>query len=60
MLKSAFEVDRLRRSAAIQAHVIRRATEVLRPGLAEIEVVAELEAEARRHGHQGFVRKHSN
>ncbi len=56
MIKSAFEVARIRRAAEIQDCMVRKLQEVLRPGMTELELAAEIEAEARRHGHQGIIR----
>ena len=55
-VKSAWEVERMRASAVVSAGVFAHAAEVLRPGISEIEFAAALEHEARRLGHQGFVR----
>lgn len=56
MIKSAYEVARIRKAAAVQDCMARKLREVLRPGMAELELAAEVEAEARRHGHQGIIR----
>jgi Xaa-Pro dipeptidase len=56
MVKSAFEVARIRRAATIQDHMARKLREILRPGMTELEVAGEVEAEARRYGHQGIIR----
>jgi len=56
MVKSPYEVERIRRAARIADRMARRMCEVLRPGITELELAAEVEAEARRHGHQGLVR----
>ncbi len=56
MVKSPHEVERIRRAARIADRMVQRMREVLRPGIAELELAAEIEAEARRHGHQGLVR----
>ncbi len=56
MIKSAYEIGLIRQAAIIQDHMARRLREVVRPGMTELELAAEVEAEARRHGHQGFVR----
>lgn len=56
MIKSTYEVACIRRAAAIQDCMARRLREVLRPGMTELELAAEVEAEARRHGHQGIIR----
>jgi len=56
MIKSASEVMCIRRAAAIQDRMARKLREILRPGMTELELAAEVEAEARRHGHQGIIR----
>lgn len=56
MIKSAYEVARIRKAAAIQDCMARKLCEVLKPGMTELELAAEVEAEARRHGHQGIIR----
>jgi Xaa-Pro dipeptidase len=56
MRKSAYEVGCIRRAARIQDRMAAKLREVLRPGMTELELAAEIEAEARRHGHQGFIR----
>jgi Xaa-Pro dipeptidase len=56
MVKSAFEVGCIRKAATIQDHMARKLREILRPGMTELEVAGEVEAEARRHGHQGIIR----
>ena len=56
MVKSPYEVERIRRAARIADRMAQRMRVVLRPGMTELELAAEIEAEARRHGHQGAVR----
>lgn len=56
MIKSAYEVAIMRRAAAIQDRMAARMREVLRPGMTELDLAAEIEAEARRCGHQGLLR----
>lgn len=56
MIKSPYEVGRIRKAAAIQDRMARRLCEVLTPGMTELALAAEVEAEARRHGHQGVIR----
>jgi Xaa-Pro aminopeptidase len=55
-IKSAYEVSCIRRAAAIQDRMAARMREVLKAGMTELELAAEIEAEARRRGHQGIVR----
>ncbi len=56
MLKSHYEIHILQ-DAALQADkVYRRAAEVLREGMSELQVAAELEHLARLEGHQGTMR----
>ncbi len=56
MTKSAYEVRCIRRAALIQDRMAAKLQEVLKPGMTELELAAEIEAEARRHGHQGLIR----
>lgn len=56
MTKSAYEVGCIRRAALIQDRMAAKLREVLKPGMTELELAAEIEAEARRQGHQGFIR----
>ena len=56
MIKSHYEIH-LMKDAADQVHrVWQRAAEVIREGLTDLEVAAELEFTARKDGHQGLVR----
>jgi Xaa-Pro dipeptidase len=56
MVKSHYEIHILQ-DAALQADkVYRRAAEVIREGLSELELAAELEHLARLEGHQGYLR----
>lgn len=54
--KSAWEVERIRAAARRTERMFEIVPEVLREGLAEVELAAEVEAAARREGHQGLVR----
>ncbi len=54
--KSAWEVEAIRAAAAISARMAARLAAVAREGMTEVELAAEVEAEARRAGHQGQVR----
>lgn len=56
MIKSDFEIRQLKRSGEIMDAVFYRAREVIKEGLREIDIEAELTAEGRRHGHQGLLR----
>ncbi len=58
MVKSAYEIERLRGAAGQLHAMFDRVPEVLREGLREIDVSAELEGELRRQGHQGTIRMH--
>ena len=55
-VKSPYEVDILRRAARLADVVIRSMTDFLREGVSEVELAGQLEAVARRLGHQGIVR----
>lgn len=54
--KSAFELEQVKRSGTIVEKVFVRAREVVREGVREVDIDAELVAEGRRNGHQGFLR----
>ncbi len=55
-IKSAYELEQVRRSGHIMRHVFARAREIITDGVTELQIDAELTAEGRRHGHQGFLR----
>jgi Xaa-Pro dipeptidase len=55
-VKSPYEVDILRRAAQLADVVTRSMTDFLREGITEVELAGQLEAVARRLGHQGIVR----
>lgn len=56
MVKSSYELMQLKKSGAIVSRVFKRAAEVIREGVSEIEIDALLVAEGRMRGHQGFLR----
>ena len=56
MIKSAYEIEQLRRAAAIHDKAYGMASELLKPGVTELEVVAAIEYHLRRLGHQGLIR----
>ena len=55
-LKSPWEVERIRAAAAIADEVCGLLPGILREGLTEAEFAGKVEAEARRLGHEGFIR----
>jgi Xaa-Pro aminopeptidase len=50
MVKDEAELKRIRTAVAMGAKIFQRGLEVLRPGMKEVEVAAEMELEARRGG----------
>jgi len=56
MVKSAFEIEQIRRAAAILDETYAEVPALLRPGLTELELSAALEYRLRLRGHQGLVR----
>lgn len=56
MIKSHYEIHLLKDAADQIDRVYRRAGEVIREGMTDIELAAELEYTARMSGHQGLVR----
>ncbi len=55
-VKSEYELGILKDAALILGRVHRRACEVIREGITDLELAAELEYEARKAGHQGLIR----
>jgi Xaa-Pro dipeptidase len=56
MVKSAYEIEQIRRAAAILDETFATIPELLRPGLTELELSAALEYRLRLLGHQGLIR----
>ncbi|GAM07956.1 Xaa-Pro dipeptidase [Geobacter sp. OR-1] len=56
MIKSAYEIHIMKDAADQVDKVYRRATEVIKEGITDIELAAELEYTARRNGHLGHIR----
>jgi Xaa-Pro dipeptidase len=56
MVKTHYEIHILQDAAHQADKVYRRAAEVIREGMSELELAAELEHLSRLEGHQGFVR----
>lgn len=56
MVKSKYEIHLLQDAANQVDKVYRRAREVIREGMTDLELAAELEFVARKEGHQGLVR----
>lgn len=59
MIKSHYEIHLLKDAADQVDKVYRRAREVIREGMTDVDLAAELEYVARREGHQGLVRMRS-
>lgn len=55
-VKSDYEIERVRRAAALSDKVAARVPELLEVGKTEVTLAGELEAYARSLGHQGIVR----
>lgn len=56
MIKSHYEIHLLKDAADQVDRVYKRAMEVIRCGITDLEVAAELEFFARKEGHQGLIR----
>ncbi len=54
--KSPYEISCIKKAAAIMDQVMEHAASILTPGISEVELMAELEHQARRLGHLGIVR----
>jgi Xaa-Pro dipeptidase len=55
-VKSEYEINIMKDAALIVEKACRRVPEVLREGMSDLELAAELEFVARKAGHQGLVR----
>jgi Xaa-Pro dipeptidase len=55
-IKSPYEIEMMRRAAVLSDQVAARVTGLLREGITELELAGQIEAEARKLGHQGIVR----
>ncbi|MCL4503369.1 MAG: Xaa-Pro peptidase family protein [Deltaproteobacteria bacterium] len=56
MIKSSYELEKVRRAAAIMDQVHLQVPAILKPGISELELAAALEYRLRLLGHQGMVR----
>ncbi len=56
--KSPWELERLRQAGKQLAEVVAEVPRILREGMTELELAAELEARLRRRGHPGYLRMH--
>lgn len=56
MIKSHYEIHLMKDAADQVDRVYRRAREIIRVGMTDLEVAAELEYTARKDGHQGLIR----
>jgi Xaa-Pro aminopeptidase len=56
MIKSAWEIEKMRRAADIAKLVAESVPHLLRAGMTDLELTADLEAIARKAGHAGMVR----
>ena len=56
MIKSHYEIHLMKDAADQVDRVYRRAREVIRVGMTDLDVAAELEYTARKDGHQGLIR----
>ena len=54
--KSLWEIGRLEETGRVAADVFRHATEILRPGMSEVEFAGLLFAHAMKLGHEGLLR----
>lgn len=55
-VKSAYEIEKIRAAAAFSDQLAAAVPRFLREGIPEVELAGQIEAEARRLGHQGIVR----
>jgi Xaa-Pro dipeptidase len=55
-IKSPYEINMMRRAAGLSDQVAAQVPGLLREGMTELELAGQVEAEARKLGHQGIVR----
>jgi Xaa-Pro aminopeptidase len=55
-IKSAYEIEMIRQAAKLSDQVAARIPALLHAGITELELAGQVEAEARKRGHQGIVR----
>ncbi|ORJ57552.1 M24 family metallopeptidase [Geothermobacter hydrogeniphilus] len=55
-VKSDYEISIMKDAALIADKIHQRAAEVIREGITDLELAAELEFHARKEGHQGYIR----
>jgi Xaa-Pro aminopeptidase len=55
-VKSSYEIDTMRRAAGLSDQVAECVPRLLREGMSELELAGQIEAQARKLGHQGVVR----
>jgi Xaa-Pro dipeptidase len=55
-IKSPYEIGMMRRAAALSDQLAAQVPGLLREGMTELELAGQVEAEARKLGHQGIVR----
>ena len=58
MIKSAYEIDQIRRAAEVLDTGYREIRDVIREGMGELDIDGRLYAIARRQGHMGIMRMH--
>lgn len=56
MVKSDYEVEMVRDAAQLMDEVHQKIPEILTPGMTEIDFASQVEALARKRGHEGFTR----
>ncbi len=56
MIKSPFEIEKIKRTAAMTEKVFREIPDFLKAGRTEMEVFADISRSFVRHGHQGIIR----
>ncbi len=56
LIKSPFEIEQVKKSGEVTSFVLKKAKDVIREGMTELEIDAILGAEGRKKGHQGFLR----
>jgi len=56
MIKSGYEIEQIKKAGTIVDHVFKKAKDIIKEGITELELSATLEYEGRKLGHSGILR----
>lgn len=56
MVKSPYEIELIGQTAKLHQQIFYRVAEILKPGMRDLDIAAEIEAVSRRQNHMGLIR----